>query len=310
MRTRLVLLLLVVGALGTAPVASALLDDQPLLVGPRNALNPAADWNGGSEAFAWTLSRPRHPQLYDAWVKDGANPAVKLNVGGQGWIGGIDYPTVVYQRIRRGASNIYLYDLATHGRPGTPSGINTGKWEYSPTVSGDWLLFGRADRRLQRIILHNMTTGEERVLAKARGGRHIVYPGQVNGTWATYTRCVPGCDVIRYHIQTGTKTTVARPEPRRPLDQYAASVTSTGIVYLARSRRTCGGDVRIARFFGTGDPSLGTVLVQLPRGRDVGLVMYARENPDASVDVFHGRGKCSKANSWDAYKITDPAPGP
>lgn len=309
MRTRLVLLVLA-GALGAVPAASALLDDQPLLVGPRNALHPAADWNGGDEVLAWTLSRPRHPRLYDAWVKDGASRAVKLNVGGQGWIGGIDYPVVAYQRIRRGGSNIYLYDLATDSRPGTPSGINTRKWEYAPTVSGDWLLFGRTDRSFQRIILHNKVTGEERLLAKARGGRHIVYPGQVNGNWATYTRCVPGCDVTRYDIQTGTKTTVARPEPRRPLDQYAASVASSGIVYLARARRTCGGDVRIVRFFGPSDPSLGTVLAQLPKGRDVGLAMYARENPAGSIDVFHGRGKCSKANSWDVYKVADPSPGP
>ena len=308
MRVRLVLVALAVAAVAT-PAAWAQLAEVGVVTGPRNENNSAADWNGADEVLAWSRSRPGHPSLYDAWVRVGGGPAIKLNVGGQGWIGGIDYPLVAYQRLLNGRSNIYLYDLSNDTRPATPAGVNTNRWEWHPTISGEWLLFGRGDRRTERIVLHNTTTGEERVLDTANRRRVSIQPDQVNGNWATYTRCAHVCNVIRYDITLETKTTLPRPAGASSRHQYSSSVTSAGTVYFARSRTGCGRSVRIVRLYGPGDPPTGTEIVHLPRGRELYTFSYVRENADGSVDFFYDRYNCSKGRT-DIYKVTDPAPAP
>ena len=135
-------------------------------------------------------------------------------------MGGIDYPLVAYQRFQNGRGDIELYDLSTGTHPPVPAGVNTRKYEWHPSISGDWLLFGRADRRLTSIVLHNMTTGEERVLDRGKVRRLYLQPDRVNGNWATYTRCRRTiCNVVRYDIATKTKTTL----PRRGLGSPASS---------------------------------------------------------------------------------------
>jgi hypothetical protein len=308
MRARLLLAALAATVIA-APAAWAQLAEVGVVTGPRNENNSAADWNGTEEVLAWSRSRPGHPSAYDAWVRVGGNPVIKLNVGGRGWMGGIDYPLVAYQRLLNGQSNIYLYDLSSDSRPATPAGVNTNRWEWHPTISGEWLLFGRSDRRRDRIVLHNTTTGEERVLETANPRHVTVRPDQVNGNWATYTRCQRTCNVIRYDITAEAKTTLPRPAGASSRHQYGSSVTSAGTVYFARSGNGCGRNIRIIRAFGPGDPPTGTAIAHLARGRDLYPFSYARENTDGSADVFYDRYSCAKDRD-DIYKVTDPAPGP
>jgi hypothetical protein len=296
-------------ALALVSAALAALPEQPVRSGIRNERNPAAGNTGTEDVLAWARSRLGHPNLVDAWVRVGSSPAIKLNTAGQGWIGGVDYPTVVYQQVRNGRSNLFLYDLSDGSRPATPAGVNTAKWEWHPTISGDWLLFSRDDNATptQRVILHNQTTSEERLLATVSRRAHFLVAGQVNGNWATYTRCAPVCNANRYDIATRTKTTLGKPATGVPLDQYGASVTADGTVYLARAGRSCGSNVRLVRF-GALDPSTGTVVARLPAGFDL-FFTSIRDNLDGSTDVFYDRVRCA-TDRWDIYKITDGPLGP
>jgi hypothetical protein len=90
------------------------------------------------------------------------------------------------------------------------------------------------------VILHNQTTSEERLLATVTRPTHSLEPGQVNGNWATYTRCTPVCNVIRYDITSQTKKKLSKPATTKPRYQYGSSVAADGTVYLARSSRGCG----------------------------------------------------------------------
>ena len=309
MRARLLLAALAATVIVT-PAAWARLAEQAVIVGPRNQNNVAADWNGTDEVIGWGQSRPGHPKAYDAWVRVGTGSPIKVNAGGTAWMGGIDYPLVAYQSVRNGRANVELYDLSTGNHPPVPAGVNTTGWEWRPTISGDWLLFGRIVHRRSAIVLHNLTTGEERVLDRANPRRVYLQPDRVNGNWATYTRCPRTCNVIRYDIAAGAKTTLPRRGTRFSRFQYSSSVTSAGAVYLVRSGIFCGRSVRIVRFFGPSDPSTGTVLAGLARGKDTyGFYSYARENADGSVDLFYDRAHC-RTGKTDIYKVTDPAPGP
>jgi hypothetical protein len=301
----LVVVMLAVTALVVAPTAGALLSEQAVFSSARNELSPAADWNGATSILGWAKSRAGQPNRYDAWVKEGSAAAVKLNGSGQGFMGGIDYPNVVYQQVASGNSNLRLYDLGTHTRPAVPSGVNTAKWEWHPTISGDWLLFNRDDTKTstQRVVLKSLSTPEQRVVDSVSRSAYDLAANQVNGDWAVYTRCKPGCNVVRYRISTQAKKTMPKPATTRPRYQYGGSVASDGTVYLLRSGSACGSSIKIVRY-GAGDPPTGTVVAALPKGKDSRFT-FARENPDTSIDVFYERVGCTSAK-WDVYKVVDP----
>ena len=185
--------------------------------------------------------------------------------------------------------------------------MNTPRWEWEPSVSGDWILFGRENFKTNTyaIVLHNMSTSETRTLDSGLGPRT---PGQANGDYAVWTRCDGSCDVVLEQISAGSGSDVVLEKPAVTTYQYGPSVTSTGVVYLARSGRDCGSNVRIVRF-GPSDPAEGTVVAALGSGRDM-FGTYARENADGSVDVFYDRLSCTNLKVADIYRIHDPPPGP
>lgn len=305
-------------ALVATPEANALFPEHAVLVGPRNDIVPAAGWNGNQRVLSWARSRPGHPNRYDAWVKVGSNARIKLNRRGFGFAGGVDPPTVAYQQVLNGRSNIFLYNLSNGIRRRPPSGVNTRKWEYRPTISDNWLLFGRDDNRgarprIQRIILHNSMTGGERLLASVRRARYQVLPGQVNGSaafgfLATYTRCLGTCDAIMYNIATTSRTTLNKPDTGNIIHQYSPALTPSGTIYVGRSGNGCGRNARIVRYRWNGPVGgTGTVVARLPRRRDIGWTS-ARESANGTVEVFYERVNCTTGR-YDVFKITDP-PGP
>jgi hypothetical protein len=295
-------------ALAAVPAALALLAETPVAASARNEFKPAADFHSsGDELISYSRSRTGNLHRYDAIlrrVSAGGPTNIKLNTKGQGYSGGIDSPLVAYQQVVNGRSNIFVYDIDGLTRSG-PAGVNTRKWEYGPTISGDWLLFGRDDTSgsTERIVLHRISTGAERLLARVLRARYSLVPGQVQGNWATYTRCAPVCNVIRYDILADTRTVLSKPDRSPPRYQFGGAVTSGGVVYAGRSGPKCGSNLKIVRYFGAGDPVNGTVVAALPRGKDL-LSMFARENGDGSTDVFYDRIGCSTLR-WDVYKVTD-----
>lgn len=258
---------------------------------------PSAD----SEHLAWSQATRRSPR-YQLYMQRSGQPKVRVNrARTQGFSGGFDGETFVYQETRGTQSNLHFYDVANGGRSAPPAGVNTRHWEWHPTVSGEWLLFGRINTaaRVDLVLLRNLVTGETRRLGRLRWGRGtIAEPGQVSGNYAVWYRCTPACDVFLYDIAAGTTTRIPNPNRRQ---QYDPSVTSDGTVYFVRSGRGCGTSVRLVRH-PLGGPS--RALASLGAGRD-SFHTYALENDDGTTSLFFDRVRC-RTGAFDVLKVIDP----
>jgi hypothetical protein len=258
---------------------------------------PSAD----AQHLAWSQATRRNPR-YLLYLQRSGEPRVRVNrPRTEGYSGGFEGETFVYQEVRGRKSNLQLYDVAGGGRSAPPAGVNTRQWEWHPTISGDWLLFGRSNitARVDFVLLRNLITGETRRLGSLRwGGRTIAEPGQVSGNYAVWFRCTPACDVFLYDIAAGTTTRIPNPSRRQ---HYDPSVTSDGTVYFVRSGRGCGASVRLVRH-PLGGPS--RVLAALGTGRDSAHT-YALENGNGTTSVFFDRVRCS-TGGWDVLKLIDP----
>ena len=179
--------------------------------------------------------------------------------------------------------------------------MNTARWEYAPTLSGEWLLFGRDTRDLrdQRIVLHHVPTGRQRVLDRGGGGDFELFPGQVNGDFAVWSRCPHerSCAVHLHRISTDESVRLRGPASRM---HYAPAVAPDGTVYAFRSPVGCGRNVELIRF----DPGAltATPLLRLPRGADVfGAYVWVRA--DGAHVVLHDRGGCDEDADFDLYRV-------
>jgi hypothetical protein len=291
-------------ALLAAPAAYALVGQHGVKTTRVYEQLPAAATEGSTNYFAWTQNSRARRNHFDAFLTRTGDPRVKLNTTGEGYMGGVDPPLVVYQQVAGRDSDLRLYDANSKKRPTLPAGVNTPDWEWEPSISGDWLLFGRQTNNAQYVILHSLTTPTVVMLDQGARFRHA---GQVNGNFAVWTRCNrTTCNVVRRNIFATTDIVLSKPPTKF---QYGAAVTSIGIVYVARSGPKCGADVKIVRYFGAGDPPGGKVVADLgTKGRDFWSA-YARDNADGSVDVFYDRYVCGTGKS-DIYRINDPHPGP
>ena len=307
MRRGLVITSAVLLALVASGTAYALLTQQGVKTTRLYEQLPAAAVDGSVKYFAWTQNSRADIGHSDAFLTRTGDARIKLNPSGRGFVGGIDPPMVAYQQVTRGQSNIKLYNADTHARTSPPADVNTDNWEWEPSISGDWLLFGRQnpDTKKEWVVLHSLSSATQVVLDSGVGFRH---PDQVSGDFAVWTRCTPTCDVYRRQISNSTD--LIMPKPRPGQSQYGAAVTSTGIVYAARGGSSkCSAATRIVRFFGASDPPTGTVVAELGSGRYLWSA-YARENGDGSVDVFYDRLYCAKLGAADIYRVHDPHPGP
>ena len=258
---------------------------------------PSAD----AQHLAWSQATRRSPR-YQLYMQRSGEPRVRVNrPRTEGFSGGFEGETFVYQEVRARQSNLQFYDVEGGGRSAPPAGVNTRHWEWRPTVSGDWLLFGRSNSaaRVDRVLLRNLVTGETRQIGRLRWGRRtIAESGQVSGNYAVWYRCTPACDVFLYDIAARTTTRIPNPGRRQ---QYGPSVTSDGTVYFVRSGRGCGASVRLVRH-PLGGPS--KVLAAVGAGRD-SFNTYALENDDGTTTFFFDRVRCSTA-AFDVLKLIDP----
>jgi Tol biopolymer transport system component len=273
----------------------------------RSEIGPAA----ARGVLAWSQNSRRRPGHYDLYVQRRGRAAVRINRRGtQAFTGDFDGSTLVYsQRLNRGKSNIRFLNLDT-GRRRAPAGVNTRRHhENQPSRTDQWLLFKRSRRLFntpQRIILRNLATGRQRLLATGDGARRWAQTGKVSGNFATYVKCrnLSFCNVIRYNIATHTTRRVPNPRHRA---LYAASVTANGTVYYAKgSRITC--------------PTNDTLWKYTRAGRRVKLATLGPRfdtavtspvvHPNGSVDVyfdaFRARSADCDLSPVDIYKITVP----
>jgi hypothetical protein len=251
---------------------------------------------GGGTYFAWTRgSRTR------LLIQSGpGQPAFQVNGSrSRAWSGSIDGTTFVYQLARGNNSDIRLMDVVSHVKS-APTGINTRRWEWHPTISGDWILFGRSafDRNRSRVLLHNASTAQTIMLADVQGKSTRADPGQVSGDYAVWDRCAHHvCNVFRYQISTDHTTRI--PNALTGQIQYDPSVTDTGTVYFVHSGDGCGRNVKLIEWV-EGQPL--NVLVEFGPGRDITSTTQAVPDQVAGTDVYFDKYTCHTAES-DIYKI-------
>lgn len=308
---------LVVGGLFALLVfasSAAALSAEGVFTGRGNTWDPAEGYDsvGGHAYLSWTQYVSGRS---DAWYRRDGGGRIRLNTNGLGWSWGMDpaITTIAYQQAVRGNSNIKLYDWSTFQRSSPGSLVNTPHfWEYEPSISGQWLLFGRLNRQTRparrRLYLYNTVSTERRLLDSFDGGlrRGTILVGQVNGDWAVWSKVSnrgSNWSVFRYRISTETTERIPRPAGRY---DYAPSVTDDGTVYFVRSGNACGKLVRLRSYDIHG---VAQVLYSSPDGRDIGKT-FAAPQPDGSTDIYFDSWRCSaRVSNGNIYRVNIPAGG-
>jgi hypothetical protein len=130
----------------------------------------------------------------------------------------------------------------------------------------------------------------------------VLFPGQVNGNFVTYSDCRGGCKALRYDITADTTTTL----PGGSGNDYGSAITPDGTTYILRDTDTDCSGAQIVRA-----PIAGpqVVIASIPTGRDIAF-MFASVNADSSVDLFFNEYRCTRAYPSDVYEIpgADTAP--
>jgi hypothetical protein len=264
----------------------------------------------GEGLLAWTQSADNKPRIPDVYAQVGTGAAFRVNSRRtDAFTGGIDGTRLAFSEYRvprtdKTNADVRIVDLLTRKRLGVPGGINTPNWEYTPSISGSRILFGRIStgrKFFQKLYLHDSAAGGLRQLDALGSPREILYVGQVNGDYAVWHKCVGSvCDVFRYHIPSGVKETV--PNPGRLL-HYTPGVSSDGVVYFFESAPGCGANPSLLRW----DPAGGTViLVDFPAGVD-GTNANVFDDAAGTRHVVYTRVLCGQDNPApaDLYQILD-----
>jgi hypothetical protein len=216
-----------------------------------------------------------------------------VNTGSsEGLSGGIDGNTLVYERIDGDSDDVWTVDLTTLIQAPVV-GTVTSQGEYGPTISGDWILFGRGSVPRTRVLLYNRSSGETRELAFLNRAHSYVSPGQVNGDYAAWSRITRKSQTVYlYDIAARRSTRVAQP---RGVYDYAPAVTAAGTLYFARGRSGCGKSVAIYKQPLAGKPQL---VQRVRAGFDV-TPMFASSETQLLYSAFSCR-----TNLNDLYSLT------
>ena len=197
-----------------------------------------------------------------------------------------------------------MYDAVTHTRSAPPAGVNKPSWEFNPTISGKWLLFGRQSGRNYRrsqVILRSLTSKTSFVLADVSTKGDVVYPGQINGNWVVWGRCGPSsCSVYRWNLTTKAGNKLVN-TLQRDTYEFNPAVAADGTAYYVHAGPYCGQRTRLVKH-GVGAPE--TVLTAFNNGVGLGE-LTAAANPVSGTDVYFTKVRCA-LNSSDVYKVLDP----
>jgi Divergent InlB B-repeat domain len=276
--------------------------EEPVLTTPAGEFQPART----DGALAWERNTKARPNQYQVMVRADGGQVIQVNhPSSSAALGDFLGERVVYQQYRgnpraSGRSDLHLFDISSGSRSKL-GGVNSRQWEYWPSSSGAWLLFARwnptSDAR--RLILHNLDTGERRILDRVRGRRAFLGPGQVNGNNAVWYVCRRRCNVFRYDITDRAETVIGNPGS----NQRAPSVTPAGTVYFSRGGRRCGASVTLVRESLQGDQ---TVLLRLQDGLDIADT-YAYVAADGATELYYERNVCGRPAGSDIYRIRETA---
>ena len=229
----------------------------------------------------------------------------KVNPAGtQAWPGGFSGDRLIFQQESASRqSDLRFYNTATHGYGVVPAGWNSGAWEWKPTISGHYVLFGRITEKTNRevILLGDLTTGHLKLLSALTGKNADNEPGQVDGNYATWMECPDfntSCDVYEYNITSGVTSKVSNTFSSGRF-QMNPSVSSDGTVYFFHSSLACGASVTLDKR-ALGAPR--TTLAAFPHGVD-GADSYVDDSNGTRV-VYYSRVNCA-ARQADVYKVID-----
>jgi hypothetical protein len=241
----------------------------------------------------------------------GSDPSFRVNPQGTfAFTGGIDGSTLIYERFTETQRpDLVMVDLSTQTELEVPDGVNTDAVEFSPSISGSHLLFGRSIRHGAEVILFDTSTDTSQVIATrtdTERRRKEVLPIQVNGNYAVWEQLdikqqtgeLIRNDIILYDIAAATTTKLPRTDPARP-SLYGPSVDQDGTVYFGRSSFACGENAQLVsrQLDGT-----ETVLYAVPTNRDFRFT-NAVDNPGNTTDVYFDRGNCRGADFGDIVKL-------
>ena len=268
---------------------------------------PAAGHDGSHSYFAWTqdiLAKPKAPDSAFYQVDGGTtrriNPARTY-----GFLGDFDAgtSTLIYQQAAGNASDLYLYDVNTRSSLPTPQGINTRAWQWNPSVDTDsgtrWILYG--ENRFNgpaapwRLYLYNATTHAKLLLDETTNRCGCLFAGDIAYPWVVWSKGLMG-NVWRYNIDTQVKNKVVLPHDR---DEYYASATSDGTVYVAQAGDACGSGAKLWRVDAGG---AATLVYALPTGSEP-LSINATDT-GSGVTLYSDRYICKKKTS-NIFRIDD-----
>jgi hypothetical protein len=295
-RLSIILATVFMAAVGTPPSSWAA-TEITVLATPAGEFQPAR----GPDLLAWERNTRTRPNHYDVFLRrDGGSPVRANTRRTSAAMGDITGDRLLYQEYRGERSTLRFFSMQTGGRTNVP-GVNSRHWEYWPSVSGQWVLFGRWNRRndARNLFLHNLETGERRKLDRTKSEKAFIGPGQVNGQYAVWSKCLPNirCDVYRYDIAGGGTEVLPNPG----YYQRAPSVTPDGTVYFSRGGKGCGQSVQLVRQGLTG-PS--AVILQLQKVLDI-RDTYAFVDEFGRVEVYYERNACGRPAAADLFKIVD-----
>lgn len=257
------------------------------------------------DVLAWSRDDRRSGLRVNALARfDGQR--IRLNQSrSDGLVGGVDGHRVSFVQMRGWRSRIRVTDVSTGEDVPLHSAVNQPGLEMTPTISGDWILYGRwsgiqpyPSRVPERsaVYLSNYVTGEVRVLQTTRRNR-LLLPGQLNGVWASWSMCGTrsGCHVYRYNVETDTRTQVAVADSAL----YAASTHPSGDVFFARSGYACGRRVRLIR---AGIDGSREIVAHVPKGYDL-FRTFAHATSESQTRILYDRLRCKNSRS-DIYVTT------
>lgn len=260
--------------------------------------------------LAWVvLSGPNfHPNVRAQAIGD--DTSFRVNPSGtSAFTGGIDGSTLIYEQFAKGErSDLAMVDLSTQTELEVPEGVNTNRVEFSPSISGSHLLFGRSIRHGAEIVLFDTSTSTSEVLySKTATARRefFILPIQVNGNYAVWQQAKSSSegdpisgDVFLYDIAAGTTTKLSKTDPDRAW-LYGPSVDQDGVVYFGRSSLACGEN---AQLVGRQLDGTESVLYEFRTGRDFAFSV-AVDNPNNTTDVYFDRGSCRGSDFGDIVKL-------
>jgi hypothetical protein len=183
--------------------------------------------------------------------------------------------------------------------PGT--GVNTNNWEFFPSISQDWILFGRIISHEKRIILFDRNTSQMTTLDSVPyPGTGYISPASVTETYATWTKCgKTSCNVFYYDLIAKTKGRV--PNPNHHYFYYGSTSDTSNKLYFVRSGQACGARVKIASWnIGTADAI--TTVASLPSGFDVSNRTSTFVDSSVHDDVYYDQFRCSGKQYADIYE--------